>query len=66
MKNEAPNDKFKFLYLLIPVEFHVLTAESISKCYCPLDPGVTSIFRMSLGPFNKNSNLSVWVYTCNF
>ena len=66
MKDRPSNDKFKLLCLLIPVEFHVLTAESISKCYCPLDPGVTSIFRTSLGPFNKNSNLSVWLYTSNF
>ena len=50
MNSGAPPDKVGVLCCLLPIEFHGLQAELISKGYNSLVPGLISIF--SMGPFN--------------
>ena len=52
MKSGAPPDEFKVLPHLFPMEFHGSQAELISKSSQSFFPGLISIFRDGMGPFN--------------
>ena len=52
MKSGARPDKFGSCIVWLPIEFHGFTSRIYSKGYHSLVPGLISIFRDVMGPFN--------------
>ena len=65
MKYGAPPDKFGVLYhIYLPTEFHGFTSIINSKGYHSFVPGLISIFRDGMGPFNIKFMFQIASFCC--